>query len=153
MPEMRLALIASLGLSLSACIIYAPSQPAPSATAAPVAPAAPSRPEPSPPPTIAGAIQACKNIQQDARIPVACGLEYVDNVPVIFVGFPDVATFTQLWEPMTEAVGGPFCIAANNVSREAYVSVVVDELVRVFSCETSEWTDWRPVSSEDDHEL
>ncbi len=62
----------------------------------------------------------------------------------MFVAFDRLETATEYWGAMTEVVTAPFCSAANEGNRQAFlfVGLAENEVGRVYSCETDEWSEW-----------
>ena len=148
-----------LSLFLTACVtVYSGPLPQPTQPQAVAPPQA--GPAPQPPPqapseedrlTVAEAIQLCKAVQAAEELPIGCSATYVEGKPAMFVSFGSMKDVEQYWEEMTEVVTGPFCAATNAGNREAYlfvglvdifVGLVDTEVGKLFSCETSEWSDW-----------
>jgi hypothetical protein len=100
--------------------------------------------------TFAAAVQACKQIQATAEIPIGCSVEYIEGAPAMVVGFGSLDDATNYWDVMAEHVAEPFCEAANSANRAAFVFVVIlDKAARPFLCELDEWGDWFDLESED----
>jgi hypothetical protein len=96
--------------------------------------------------TIADASAACASVQANARLPVSCATEYIENVPAMIVGFRNVQEAQEWLRPFAEQVGGPFCDAANRSGREARVYMTVGteagERARRWNCELGKWGEW-----------
>jgi hypothetical protein len=109
-----------------------PSTPAP-------APAAPKQ-------TMADASAACDRVQQNARIPVTCRTDYIDDVPSMLVGFRNLDEANAWLGDFARQIGEPFCAAANETGRPARVYMAIgsgdDRRGRRFSCELGKWGDW-----------
>jgi hypothetical protein len=95
------------------------------------------------PETLAEAVRACKAIQADADIPIACEVDYIQGMPSMMIGFASAEHANDYWEPIAKRVAEPFCRAANNSNRTALVLLVVGKTAaRPFICELDEWGDW-----------
>ena len=62
----------------------------------------------------------------------------------MMVVFPNAGAMQELWTAMSNHVAAPFCFAAVTANREAFVFLGVKDPmhVRLFSCETGEWSEW-----------
>jgi len=60
------------------------------------------------------------------------------------VGFPGPYEYDTYGRVIVEYVAAPFCEAANNGNREAFLVFAVSrpDLMRLYSCETGEITQW-----------
>jgi hypothetical protein len=135
-------------LFLTACItVYSAPSPQPnSAAPASVVPT----PEPSQAPTaedrltVAETIRLCKAVHAAQELPIGCSVTYLEGKPSMFVAFENLQTATQYWAEMSEVVTAPFCQAANEGNRQAFlfVGLMSNEVGRIYSCETNEWTEW-----------
>lgn len=94
--------------------------------------------------SIADAVETCRSVQDSQEVPIGCEFDYVDGKPAIFVVLPNLDTADEYWQSMSEAVGVPFCDAANSANRQAilFVSLADTGESRLYSCESDEWTDW-----------
>jgi hypothetical protein len=100
---------------------------------------------------IADAATRCRRIQESTTIPVACKLQYLDEVPSMVIGFRNEQEAAEFLRPMAETVAGPFCDAANSSGQHAAVAVVVGrESARLFDCERGQWGDWFTLGEERD---
>lgn len=133
---------------LSACtVVY--NQPAPQSTTA-VAPTPQYRPQRESgkeedwrPANIAETIAVCKNVQAANNIPVNCNFDYVNGLPMMVIGFPEIESANYV-EPMLNYVAAPFCNSANNANRQAFLLFVVNSAFvgNLYSCEKDEATGW-----------
>src|SRR5690606_30641435 len=102
-------------------------------------------PSPGVPSSIAEASAACDRLQANAKVPVTCTTDYVDNVPSMIVGFRHVQAAERWLQPFAEHIGLPFCNAANRNGREAPVYMTVgagaDARARRWRCELRQWRD------------
>lgn len=95
------------------------------------------------PETIAEAVQACERVQANPRVPVSCGMRYLDDVPTLVVGFRDDEEAETYLVPMAREVAGPFCDAADRASRRAAVVITIaNTRARLYECERRRWSDW-----------
>jgi len=94
--------------------------------------------------TIAETIQLCKQVQAARELPIGCSVTYLEGKPAMFVGFESLDTATHYWAALTEVVTAPFCSAANEGNRQAFLFVGLskNQVGRIYSCETNEWSDW-----------
>jgi hypothetical protein len=93
---------------------------------------------------IAETIQACKKIEQSQELPISCQFDYMDGIPSMVVSFHDLETAQYYWKDLSEYVAIPYCTAANSSNRQAaiFINLNNSKLARMFSCETSTWTEW-----------
>ena len=100
--------------------------------------------EPRRPLTLADSIQVCREVQRSRRIPITCQTTYVEGRPTMVVGFPGPYEYDTYGRVIVEYVAAPFCEAANNGNREAFLVFAVSrpDLMRLYSCETGEITQW-----------
>lgn len=135
---------AQLALCLASLSCASAQQPAPPPQTPPPSPGVPS--------SIAEASAACDRLQANAKVPVTCTTDYVDNVPSMIVGFRNVQDAERWLQPFAEHIGLPFCNAANRNGREARVYMTVgegaDEQARRWSCELGKWGDWFATNSD-----
>ena len=110
-----------------------------------------SQPQPAQPPraapkvlTISQSIQACQYIQNNSKTAIGCMFEYIDGKPTLFFKFPTLNEATEAWPIITERHAGPFCNGTNAVNRQAQIVIALQDtkMVRLYTCETSQWTDW-----------
>lgn len=86
--------------------------------------------------TIADAVRNCRAIQNEERIPVSCGLDYIEGVPSMLIGFRSAEEMEQYGPAAGSTMGGPFCQAANDANRRAFVLLVLNgESASVIDCE------------------
>ena len=93
--------------------------------------------------SLADAVEACKQIQAAAEIPIACSVETIEGAPAMVVGFGSLGDATQYWDLMAEHIADPFCEAANSANQAAFVFVVISETAaRPYLCDLDKWGDW-----------
>jgi hypothetical protein len=70
--------------------------------------------------------------------------EYIDGKPTLFFQFPTLNHVTKVWPIITEHHAGPFCHGTNAANRQAQVVIALQDtkMIRLYTCETSQWTDW-----------
>ena len=149
MYMLRSILLATSAVAMLNACGTAETRPTPEArqTSPPVA-AAPAEPsylqKTQSPMTLADSIQVCKRVQQERHIPIVCLTTYVEGRPTMVVGFADASGFRTYGGAIVEYVAGPFCDAANQANREAFLVFSVERpgLATLYSCETGEMTEW-----------
>jgi hypothetical protein len=94
--------------------------------------------------TVSQSIQACQYLQNNPKTAISCRFEYIDGKPTLFFGFLTLNQATEAWPIITEHHAGPFCNGTNAFNRQAQVVVALQDtkMVRMYTCETSQWTDW-----------
>jgi hypothetical protein len=129
--------------ALAACGGSAPPASQPTAQAKPEASAQQE-------PTLADAIEACKEVEASNDIPVGCAAKYVDGVPSMAVRFRNVEEARILVPAVESAVLAPFCKAAASSNRRAQVAEMIGgEQGRTLDCELGQWSDWQPLTDAD----
>lgn len=96
------------------------------------------------PSNLAETIQACRAIASANDIPITCDFRYVEDAPMMTVGFPNIDTAESYIEAVNSYVSAPFCASANSANRTAYLILIVSSVNRgnIFSCESAEDTGW-----------
>jgi len=94
--------------------------------------------------TLADSIQVCREVQRSRHIPITCQTTYVEGHPTMVVGFAGPYEYDAYGRVIVEYVAAPFCAAANSGNREAFLVFAVKrpDLMRLYSCETGEITEW-----------
>jgi len=102
--------------------------------------------------TISDAIAACREIQESAEIPVACGVKYIQGQPAMLMAFANVQEAEEWMEVLGEVVAIPYCNAANQSGREAFVVTIVRSVKKgkMLRCENWEWSNWVDLDEGDD---
>ena len=94
--------------------------------------------------TVSEAIEFCKKVQESKEIPVACKQTYINEMPALVIGFQNQEALEIWLEAILEYFGMPFCNAANQSNRQAYlIFTLKDERAsKAFNCETKDTTEW-----------
>jgi hypothetical protein len=100
--------------------------------------------EPSRPLTLADSNAGMQGSTALAHIPITCQTTYVQGHPTMLVGFSGAYEYDAYGSIIVEYVAAPFCEAANSGNREAFLVFAVrrPDLMRLYSCETGEITEW-----------
>ena len=134
-----------LPVLLTACItVYTAPAPQPQALVVPNTQPPQGAPSADDRLTVAETIDLCKAVHIAQELPIGCSVTYLEGKPAMFISFQNLESATLYWGAMTEVVTAPFCQAANEGNRQAFlfVGLINNELGRLFSCETGEWSDW-----------
>jgi hypothetical protein len=104
-----------------------------------------SKKKPNKPMTISEAIAACRAIQGERKIPVACETDYINGQPAMLMAFPDLGYADMYLEAMVEHVAAPFCASANSVNRPAFLVFLIKStnMANAYSCESGTLSGWR----------
>jgi hypothetical protein len=96
------------------------------------------------PKNIAEAIEACRKLQNSREIPFSCGIEYIDNIPTMMVGFSDYPEMENWLTVFDEYISEPFCKSANQSNRQAVILVYLKSsgMGNLYSCETRSLSGW-----------
>jgi hypothetical protein len=132
-----------LGLLHGCTVVYKMPDAVPPQTVSP--PQAAQSPE-TPPKvlTISQSIQLCQRLQNNPKTPISCMFKYIDGKPTMFFTFPALPQALEAWPIIVANHTGPFCVGTNAVNRQAQLAVFIQDvkMARVYTCETSVWTDW-----------
>jgi hypothetical protein len=103
------------------------------------------------PSTLSDAIAACRRVQEDESLPIACNLDDLGGVPAVIVGFPNREDAERYLSVMAQQVGEPFCDAANLAGRRAaFIITVANANARPFDCNQQRWGEWFSISAAPD---
>jgi hypothetical protein len=95
-----------------------------------------------PKPTLAAALAACSQIQEQESIAVGCITRDIAGVPSMFIAFDRQTTADRHLSRMATDVAAPFCEAANRSHRPASVYIAIDARAKRYNCELGQWSEW-----------